>query len=165
MALKAGDLPTSSGGTRSASGYAPGTGVLPIQLGTVSGDSAAGAGNQQSAPLVAQLADSLGVNKVGVDAQHALQVSSGGTTAVSVASATPGAVKSSAGRLCRVIITTLGTGSQVFYDNASAASGTILFATAASAPVGTIYDIQAPAVNGIYAAGAASTPVCTVLYS
>lgn len=109
--------------------------------------------------------DSAGTNKVGVDAQHALQISSGGTTAVSVASATPGAVKASAGRLCRVIITTLGSGSQVFYDNASAASGTILFATTASAAVGTIYDVQAPAANGIYAAGAASTPVCTVLYS
>lgn len=99
------------------------------------------------------------------DGQNTQLVATGGTTAVSVASATPGFVKASAGRLCKVIITTLGTGSQIFYDNASAASGTILFATAASAPVGTIYDIQAPAVNGIYAAGAASTPVCTVLYS
>jgi len=112
-----------------------------------------------------QLVDSAGTNKAGVDVVHTLLVTSGGTTAVSVASATPGAVKASAGRLCRIIITTLGSGSQVFYDNASAASGTILFATAASAAVGTIYDVQAPAVNGIYAAGAASTPVCTVLYS
>lgn len=154
---------SSSGGTScTVTGYAsPFPNSVPLGVTLSSAVLAAGSALVGGVNIV----DSAGTNKVGVDAQHALQTSSGGTTAVSVASATPGAVKASAGRLCKVIITTLGSGSQVFYDNASAASGTILFATAASAAVGTIYDVQAPAANGIYAAGAASTPVCTVLYS
>jgi len=154
---------SSSGGTScTVTGYAsPFPNSVPLGVTLSSAVLAAGSALVGGVNLV----DSGGTNKAGVDALHNQYVTSGGTTAVSVASATPGAVKASAGRLCRVIITTLGTGSQVFYDNASAASGTILFATAASAPVGTIYDIQAPAANGIYAAGAASTPVCTVLYS
>lgn len=116
------------------------------------------------AQQIVEIADKGGANVASVDAQGSLATVRG-TKAAFVASATPGAVKSSAGRLVRVIITTLGTGSQVFYDNASAASGNVLFATAASAAVGTIYEVDIPAANGIYAAGAASTPVCSVVYS
>lgn len=47
--------PTDSDGRRAgATGYAPGTGVLPIQLGTPVADSTPGAGGQKSAPMVAQ---------------------------------------------------------------------------------------------------------------
>ena len=155
--------PKDSNGISAEGLLVPGNTPLALRQGAnVLTDATTGATYAQQ---LVEIADKSGVNVAKVDAQGAILVSSGGTTAVSVASATPGAVKASAGRLCKVIITTLGTGSQVFYDNASAASGTILFATAASAAVGTIYDVQAIAVNGIYAAGAASTPVCTVLYS
>ena len=155
--------PKDSNGISAEGLLVPGNTPLALRQGAnVLTDATTGATYAQQ---LVEIADKSGVNVAKVDAQGAILVSSGGTTAVSVASATPGAVKASAGRLCKVIITTLGTGSQVFYDNASAASGTILFATAASAAVGTIYDVQAIAQNGIYAAGAASTPVCTVLYS
>lgn len=52
MTLVSGNLPVTADGSRSAGGYSPGTGVLPIQLGTPSVDTTQGANNQQSAPQV-----------------------------------------------------------------------------------------------------------------
>lgn len=37
------------------------------------------------------------------------------------------------------------------YDNASAASGTVLMVIPGATAAGTVYDINLPAVNGIYA--------------
>ena len=71
-----------------------------------------------------------------------------------------GAVKASAGRLLKVIITTtMSAAATTIYDNASAASGTILFVIPASATAGTIYSIDLPAVNGIYASFAGTGTV------
>jgi len=71
-----------------------------------------------------------------------------------------GAVKTSAGRLLKVIITTtMSAAATTIYDNASAASGTILFVIPASATAGTIYDINLPAINGIYASFAGTGTV------
>ena len=71
-----------------------------------------------------------------------------------------GVVKASPGRLLKVIITTtMSAAATTIYDNASAASGTILFVIPASATAGTIYDIQLPAVNGIYASFAGTGTV------
>lgn len=93
-------------------------------------------------------------------------VTDGGTLTAAVAAGAGGAgvVKAAAGRLCRIIVTTLGTAAMTFYDNASAASGTALFVIPASAAAGTIYNLQMPAANGIYAGGAANTPAVTVAY-
>jgi hypothetical protein len=82
----------------------------------------------------------------------------------SVASATSVAIKGGAGILCQAIVTTVGTGTCTFYDNPSAASGTVLFVIPASAALGTIYAIRMPAMNGIYAVSAASGPVVAVSY-
>ena len=63
------------------------------------------------------------------NADTVLQQSTGGQfTAVAAAGAT-GAVVISAvpGRLCRIVVTTLGTVATIIYDHASAASGTALF--------------------------------------
>jgi hypothetical protein len=68
-----------------------------------------------------------------------------------------GAVKTSPGRLLKVIVTTaLGAGAVTVYDNASAASGTVLAVIPASSAVGLIQDINLPAVNGIYASFAST---------
>lgn len=76
-------------------------------------------------------------------------------------------VKASKGRLAKVVITATGTGGPVnIYDNASAASGTILFAVPANAAAGTIYALDVPAANGITVGiGPASSPAFTVYWS
>jgi len=83
----------------------------------------------------------------------------------SIASATAsltatGAVKTSAGRLLKVIVTTvLGAGAVTIYDNASAASGTILFVIPSTTAAGSVFDINLPAVNGIFASFASTGTV------
>lgn len=64
-------------------------------------------------------------------------------------------VKAGPGRLLKVIVTTVtATAVTTVYDNASAASGTILMTVPIAAPVGTVYDVNLPAVNGITVGGA-----------
>ncbi len=75
-------------------------------------------------------------------------------------------VKASPGRLCKVLVTTAnGENAINIFDNASAASGTIIGVVAANASVGTIYDLQMPAAHGITIAGTASAGTITVSYS
>lgn len=71
-----------------------------------------------------------------------------------------GAVKGSAGRLLKISVTTgLSAAAVTIYDNPSAASGTVLFVIPASAPAGSVYDVNLPAVNGIYASFAGTGTV------
>lgn len=95
-----------------------------------------------------------------------VQTLSGGsqTTAVAAAAAAA-AIKASTGALHRVIVTTAGTAALSFYDNASAASGTILLTIPANATAGTIYDVQFPAANGIWCASGTNSPAVTVGWS
>lgn len=86
------------------------------------------------------------------------------TTAVGI-SASDQIVKGSAGRLCRILVTTSGTGATLIYDNASGHTGTVIGAAVASAAVGTLYECQAPAVNGIVVAGNANNSAITVIWS
>ncbi len=90
----------------------------------------------------------------------------GGSATKAIAAATSAitVVKASAGRLCRVLITASGTGSVVIYDNASAASGTVIGITPANPALGTTYDFEMPAVNGITVAGSATLPGITVSF-
>ncbi|WP_134667851.1 hypothetical protein [Amycolatopsis sp. CFH S0078] len=74
-------------------------------------------------------------------------------------------VKAAPGRLCRVIVTASAAGQVTFYDNASTGSGTVLAATAATPAVGTVYEFQAPAVNGITAVAGATPASVTVVWS
>lgn len=60
-------------------------------------------------------------------------------------------VKAGPGRLLKMVITTALSAAVTVYDNTGAASGTVLFATAATPAAGTVYDVNLPAVNGIYA--------------
>ncbi len=74
------------------------------------------------------------------------------------------AVKAGPGRLHKVVVTTTTTGAITIYDNASAASGTILLAIPSGATAGTVYDVQLPADNGIYASFASGGAI-TVGYA
>lgn len=88
---------------------------------------------------------------------HTVAVAAAGGTVV---------VKGVAGRLCRAIVTTAGTtGAVTFYDNASAASGTVLGVVPGAATAGTVFEFQAPTVNGIVASAAASSAAVTVVFS
>lgn len=95
---------------------------------------------------------------------HGSSIYGGATAAVASAAGTV-VIKAAPGRLCRVVVTATGTGVVTFFDNASAASGLVLFAVPASAPVGSFYDVQMPAANGITASAAASSSGVTVSFS
>jgi hypothetical protein len=63
-----------------------------------------------------------------------------------------GAVKAAPGRLASILVTTaLSAAAVTIYDNASAASGTVLAVIPASSAVGTRIVVDLPAFNGIYA--------------
>ena len=68
-------------------------------------------------------------------------------------------------RLCRLVVLAAGTAATLIYDNASAASGTLLYSLKASPTVGDIVDLQIPASAGIYVAGAANTSSVLVTYA
>jgi hypothetical protein len=61
------------------------------------------------------------------------------------------AVKTAPGRLLKIVVTVAPSAAVTFYDNASAASGNILFIVPSAAVVGTVYDVNMPALAGIYA--------------
>jgi hypothetical protein len=82
-------------------------------------------------------------------------------TAIAASTSTNTQVKTGVGRLANVLVTTLGTNAMLFYDN-TAASGTIIGAIPASAPVGSLYHFNFPCSNGILAAGNAANPAVTV---
>ncbi len=83
---------------------------------------------------------------------------------------TGGVVKASPGRLLKVVVTTTFAGAgglMTFYDNASAASGTVLLAIPTATAAGVVYTIDLPALNGIFAGigGTLSAGAVTIGYS
>lgn len=70
------------------------------------------------------------------------------------------------GMLCRVLVTTAGTGagSVLIYDNATTNSGTVIGVIPATIAIGTYYTFLMPAVNGITAVNVANGPVLTISY-
>lgn len=71
------------------------------------------------------------------------------------------------GTLCKLIVTSTGTGSGTFvdvYDNATTNSGSVVIAIPSNAAAGTIYDVQCPVFNGITVAQVTNGPGLTVSY-
>jgi hypothetical protein len=91
-------------------------------------------------------------------------VSDGGTATIAVTASSSAAVKTSPGRLCKIITTSTATAALAVYDNTNAASGTIIGYVPASTAVGTTFSPQMPATKGIYVNGAAGTPAVTISY-
>lgn len=74
-------------------------------------------------------------------------------------------VKSSPGRLMKIVVTVASTtGVLTVYDNASAASGTVLAVVPATTAAGTVYDLNVPASNGITVTAAAACAGVTIAY-
>lgn len=96
-----------------------------------------------------------------------LQTGGGTTTAAIAASAGTTVVKATAGRLCKAVVTTAGTATDniTVYDNATTGSGTILAIIPGGTTVGTVYDLQMPAANGITAVNVASGPAVTLSFA
>ena len=87
------------------------------------------------------------------------------TAAITAGATGPQVVKGSPGRLARIVLAAAnGVAAIVVYDNATAASGTVIGYIAASAAAG-IYDFQVPAKNGITVGGAATNPAMAVGYA
>lgn len=75
-------------------------------------------------------------------------------------------VKPSAGRVLKVIVTTVtASATCTVYDNASTNAGTPLLVIPTAAAVGTIYDVNLPAVNGITVYSSGATGAITIGYS
>jgi hypothetical protein len=61
-----------------------------------------------------------------------------------------GVVKPRGGRLAKIVVTATLTGSVTIYDNPSAASGNIIYVSAANPTVGTVLPIDVPARSGMW---------------
>ena len=148
--------------SNTANSFPGGTGVTNLEGGTATQDG----NNNYAAPARVELKSGTTVVALANNAgSSALNTNSGGSkTAPVVAAAAAAAIKATPGRLCKVMVTTLGTAALLFYDNASAASGTIIGAIAASAAVGTVSTFDMPAANGIWCASGTNTPAVTVSY-
>jgi hypothetical protein len=75
------------------------------------------------------------------------------------------AVKNSPGRLCKVVVVATGTAAVSIYDNASAASGSVLLTIPANAATGTVYDVGEIAANGITVGQVSNSPALALTYS
>lgn len=73
-------------------------------------------------------------------------------------------LKTSTGRLGRVLITAAGAGAVTIYDNATTNGGTVIGITPANPTVGTMYLFDIPAANGITMAGGSTVPGVTVSF-
>jgi hypothetical protein len=93
-------------------------------------------------------------------------LSAGGDFLLPIAAGLTGAqiVKPSPGRLARVVLASAnGAAAITFYDNPSAATGTVIGVIPAAAAAGA-YDFQMPARTGITFTGASTNPAMTVGY-
>jgi hypothetical protein len=99
-------------------------------------------------------------------AQTDTHVGPGALTATVAAGAGNTVVSANGGRLCRVLVTTAGTGAGnvPIYDNATTNSGTIIGQIPATIAVNTYYTFDMPAANGITVANVANGPALTVSY-
>jgi hypothetical protein len=77
---------------------------------------------------------------------------------------TPVTIKNSAGYLKNFVVTTTATSALSFYDNASAASGTILYTTASNIAAGTIITLDMPFANGLTVSQASGSMAATIAY-
>ena len=67
--------------------------------------------------------------------------------------------------LVTVVITAAGTASLTCFDNASAASGTVIGVTPATTTLGSIFSFNMPAANGITCSDPVGGPGVTISYN
>lgn len=99
------------------------------------------------------------------DGGHGMVAAGGRKTTPLAAGVNAVAIKASAGCLGRVLVTANASAAMTIYDNASAASGTIIGYIPATATAGQMYDFQFTAANGIYASAPSGGPGVTIGWS
>jgi hypothetical protein len=89
------------------------------------------------------------------------------TTPIAAGKSTDTVIKASPGTFYGIIITTVGVGGPLVYDNASTSSGTIVGSAIASAPLGFILgpNIGIQCLNGITVKGGSLNPAMTLLWN
>ena len=103
-----------------------------------------------------------------VGGRHEDAVVEGGLYVAAVPSNTATVVKQGAGRLCTVLVTTLGSAALPIYDASGLngqVSGVVVGYIPASAVAGSVYKFNMPVANGIYIAAVASSPAITVSFN
>ncbi len=88
-------------------------------------------------------------------------------TPIAAGAAGPTAIKASAGVFFGILVTSVGVGTPQVFDNASAASGTIVGALPASAVIGLANSLMAgvKCMNGITVSGGATNPAMTIYWT
>ena len=69
------------------------------------------------------------------------------------------------GRLCKLVTLTNDTAVLTLYDNTTGPGGNILFNTVVNTATATIYNLDIPVANGIWAKGAANTPAVGISFT
>jgi len=146
---------------KTATNIAAGTIVeldLPLSLGAV-----ALKANGSAAGTFSYIED----GQYGTVTDKVIPVTDGGQYSTTVAAGTGGAAVVSAepGRLCKVVVLSSGSAATDIYDNASAASGTKLFTVPANPTIGTLYNVQMPAANGVFNAGVTNSSQLCITYN
>ncbi len=73
-------------------------------------------------------------------------------------------VKAAPGELVTIVVTATGTAAVSIYDNAAAATGTVLMVIPANAATGAIYNLNMGANNGITVGQVNNSPALTISY-
>jgi hypothetical protein len=104
--------------------------------------------------------------KATIDATGALSVREASSNAAVAAGAGTAAVvvKASKGYLKGVLVTATGSANLLLYDNASAASGTVIGFVPSTATLGQYFVTEMPATNGITAGQLSGTPAVTASF-
>ena len=140
-------------------------GIQPITTDLVASDTIVNNGEQVKALVVKVVLGGQGVNGLTVGTTNPMPTFSGGSATTSIASAAGSTtIKSTPGRLHRIIVTTAGTGTGnvTFTDGAS---GTVIWSLPATVSVNTSYIADMPAAISLICVNVASGPVLTVSYS
>ena len=88
------------------------------------------------------------------------------TFSIAAGAAGPTVVKATAGTYYGMLVSSVGVGIPIVFDNSSAASGTPLDIRIASAPVGPYNAVEGgvAATSGITVSGGATNPAMTIFY-
>ncbi len=160
MANTDGALPADTSGFRSDGVYVPGVGTVAASGGAIALDSS----GTPYAPQNMSLTQVGGVKVPAAGVVPVVQATANAAVAAGTGT-TPVVVKASAGYLKLFVVTTTATAAMSFYDNASAASGTVLYTTAANIAAGTIIVLDMPFLNGLTLSQASGSAAVTIAYS
>lgn len=85
--------------------------------------------------------------------------------AVAAAKATDTVIVAAPSRLCRVLVTAVGSANTQIFDNATVGSGVVIAIIKTTAAVGDFFDFSMPAMNGITVKGLATNCGFTISYN